>query len=77
LQPINEFARPYQSKNNGIYPVCETGELSSLLGLDPTAAAGWINPIPLHVAGVPELKQAFHDCIDLQDREPSVRRAAG
>ena len=30
-----------------------------------------------HVADVPELKQAFHDCIDLQDREPSVRRAAG
>ena len=24
--------------------MCETGELSSLLGLDPTAAAGWINP---------------------------------
>jgi hypothetical protein len=30
--PINEFARLYQSKNNGICPVCEIGELLSLLG---------------------------------------------
>jgi hypothetical protein len=37
LPPINEFARPYQSKNNGIYAACENGELSSLLGLEPTA----------------------------------------
>jgi hypothetical protein len=37
LPPINEFARPYQSKNNGIYAACENGELSSLLGLKPTA----------------------------------------
>jgi hypothetical protein len=46
LPPINEFARPYQSKNNGIYAACETGELSSLLGLEPTAGAGWINHDP-------------------------------
>jgi hypothetical protein len=30
LPPINEFARLYQSKNKGIYAVCENGELSSL-----------------------------------------------
>jgi hypothetical protein len=46
LLPINEFARPYQSKNNGIYPACETGELFHFLGLDLTAGAGWINPDP-------------------------------
>jgi hypothetical protein len=28
LPPINEFAWPYQSKNNGIHAACETGEMS-------------------------------------------------
>jgi hypothetical protein len=38
LLPINEFARPYQSKNNGIYAACENGELSALLGLKGSIA---------------------------------------
>jgi hypothetical protein len=35
LPSINEFAPPYQSKNNGIYRACENGELSSLPRLKP------------------------------------------
>jgi hypothetical protein len=46
LPPINEFGRSYQSKSNGIYGACENPELLSLLGLDPTAGAGWINHDP-------------------------------
>jgi hypothetical protein len=38
LPPINEFARPYQSKNNGIYAARENEDLSSLLGLERTSA---------------------------------------
>jgi hypothetical protein len=38
MPPINEFARPYQSKNNGIHAAFENGELSSLLGLERTSA---------------------------------------
>jgi hypothetical protein len=37
LPTINEFARPHQSKNNGIYAAYENGELSSLLMRPPGA----------------------------------------
>jgi hypothetical protein len=51
LPPINEFARPYQSKSNGIYAVCKNGELSSLLGIEPAARADWINLDPARRRG--------------------------
>jgi hypothetical protein len=51
LPPINEFARPYQSKNNGIYAVREKGEFLSLFRLEPGAGADLITPDPARRRG--------------------------